>query len=120
MPSLEPPAVLAPKLVTTRPRSGQRNDGMPAVPAGPDSSACVSGVAIRALADGATDFTDCSVGPDWTCATCCGFADAPAPGAFLATWVAPALAGMVSLIPILSGVSGVMLLAAVSSRRPIR
>src|SRR5271156_6689325 len=116
MPSLEPPAVLAPKLVTTRPRSGQRNDGMPAAPAGPASSDCASaaGVAIRAESGG---FTDCKVGP-FNDATTCGFAAgvavADAAGAFLAT--APGLAGMVSFIPILRGISAVMLLARTSSR----
>src|SRR5271170_7578965 len=88
MPSLVPPAFLAPKLVTTRPRSGQRNDGMPAVPAGADSSDWVSaGVAIRTLAD-SVGFTDCSVGAALSCAICTGFAGVAAAataGLFLAT-----------------------------------
>src|ERR1700675_5075940 len=107
MPSLEPPAVLAPKLVTTRPRSGQRNDGIPAAPAGLDSSGSGAGVAMRAESLG---FTDCKVGA-FNDATTCGLAAragaADAAGAFLAT----GLAGMVSFIPILRGISAVMLLA---------
>src|SRR5208282_3166290 len=115
MPSLVPPAFLEPKLVITRPRSGQRNDGMPAVPAGPDSSdwASAAGVATRTVSVG---LTDCSVGPGFpACATWIGFvgvAAAAPPATFLAT--APVRAGMVSFIPTFKGVSAVMLLATVS------
>src|SRR5262245_6982393 len=105
MPSLEPLAVLAPKLVTTRPRSGQRNDGIPAAPAGLDSSGSDVGVAIRAPAASA-GFIDDRVGA-FNDATTCGFAaGAAAPdaaGAFLAT--APGFAGIVSFIPTLRGIS---------------
>src|SRR5271154_5607579 len=101
MPSLVPPAFLAPKLVITRPRSGQRNDGMPAVPAGPDSSdwASAAGVATRTVSVG---LTDCSVGPGFpACATWIGFAGTGAAAAPLATFLAtaPDRTGMVSFIP---------------------
>src|SRR5580700_7895090 len=61
MPSLAAPLTLAPKLLITRPRSGQRNAGWPlaAMPAGPAEPASSAGgstvVATRAFADGSAD-----------------------------------------------------------------
>src|SRR5205085_5168390 len=66
-------------------------------------------------------FTDCRGGA-FNDATTCGFAAgaaaADATGAFLAT--APGLAGIVSFIPILSGISAVMSLARTSWRTGMR
>src|SRR5580700_693682 len=140
MPSLAAPLTLAPKLLITRPRSGQRNAGWPlaAMPAGPAVPASSAGgstvVATRAFADGSADavFVGTAGGGGAPArGLCCGFAAAGPPAwASAGALAEPAVfadavagcpldaataTGIVSFVPILSRASGWMPLATTMS-----